>query len=594
MRVYTLSGRELFVLELLPNFSSLPSGGSWADQILKVMSFSQWHVAEKLDLLDPASTWRKDMRTVVGKCTELLPEIRDLLCSLGDTAAHRELPEKFPMFSAALEEVILQLQTSLVELRQRKAEWESALKSRTGDIARLDRQVRDLLEETSKATRELERLQHQNEQERQALEPLQLQVKQAEAELHRGQEEDASIRHSQMDETRRLQELEIRLQNQEQYLIQREVELTEWSQKCEDYLRAKDGEIEKLTQNILQTKSEAGNEITSLQESLQERSRELENFQSRFIQLEASHNRCVGTNAEIESLRNERNIVQFAAETDRVLFQSDLDSQKQIVAHKNDEIKRIESEKEKEISQFRTILDELREAYLGQANNYTVMEKDLSAKDKAVETLQHQLRHAQAEIERFKRAHVGEHTPNLGNGHDTEAQQDQRRLGLRNFRADGMAADSGAGQQISGSRKRKAGDPAPDSMTGEQHPGVGSRRGNDSTLGLRTDQQNASTRNLSIWTIENLRDPTYVPDPPLPAAVLSRLRVRFQDWDRRKIDWTKVKTGRRCVETVTTKKGCIWPHGEAFQCEYCRKHKELCVVVEKGDKLTLLPTYQGG
>ena len=86
------------------------------------MSFSRCHLAEKLDLLDPESTWRKDMRIVVDKFTKLLPEIRDLLCSPGDAVAHRELPEKFPMFSATLEEVILQLQTSLVELRQRKAE----------------------------------------------------------------------------------------------------------------------------------------------------------------------------------------------------------------------------------------------------------------------------------------------------------------------------------------------------------------------------------------------------------------------------------------------------------------------------------------
>ena len=461
-------------------------------------------------------------------------------------------------------------------------------------MARLDRQVRDLLEETLKATRELESIQHQNEQERQALEPLQLQVKQAEAELHRAQEEDASIRHSQVDETRRLQELEIRLQNQEQYLIQREVELTEWSQKCEDYLRAKDGEIEKLTQNILQTKSEAGNEITSLQKSLQERSRELKNFQSRFSQLEASHNKCVGTNAELESLRNERNIVQSAAETARVLFQSKLDSQTQIVANKNDKIKRIESEKEKEVSQLKTTLDELREAHLDQANNYTVMEKDLSAKDKAVETLQHQLRQAQAEIERFKRAHVGEHTTSLGNNHSTAAQQDQQTLRLRDSRADDIAPDLGAGQQISGSRKRKADDPGSDSRTGEQHPGVGSRRGNDTTPGLSADQQNPSTRNLSNLTIMNLRDPTYVPDPPIPTEVLSRLRENLNGWDRRKADWAKPRIGRRCVESIVSKKASVWPHGEAVECEHCKKHKKLCMVVEKGGQLTLLPPYQGG
>ena len=551
----------------------------------------QRHVTENLDLLDPESTWRKEMRIVVDKFTELLPEIRDLLCSPGDASAHRELPEKLPMLSTALEQVIFQLQKCLVELRQRKAELESTLKSRTGDMAWLDRQVRDHLGETSKAPRGLERIQHQNEQERQVLEALQLQVKQAEAELHRTQEEDASVRHSQMNETRRLQELEIRLQNQERYLIQREVELTEWSQKCEDYLRAKDGEIEKLTQIILQTKSETGNELTSLQTSLQERSRELETFKSRFSQLEASHNKCVDTNAELESLRNERSILQSAAETDRVRFQSSLDSQTKIVANKNDEINRIESEKDKEVSQLKTSLDELREAYLGQANNYTVMENGLSAKDKAVETLQHQLRQAQAETERFKRAHVGEHT--RGNGPITETQQEQQTSGLQNPRADDMAPETGAGQQISGSRKRKADDPGSDSRTGEQHPGVGSRRGNDTTPGLSADQQNTGTRNLSNLTITNLRDPAYVPDPPIPAEVLSRLREHVNGWDRRNADWAKPRIGRRCVETIVSKKASVWPQGEAVECEHCKKHKKLCMVVEKGGQLTFLPPYQG-
>ena len=555
---------------------------------------NQRHVTVKLDLLDPESQWRKDMRIVVDKFTEMLLEIRDLLCSPGYTAARRELPEKFPRFSATLEELILQLQSSLVELRQRKAEWETALLSRSGDMARLDRQVRDILEETLRATRELEGIRHQNEQKRQALEPLQLQVKQAEAELHRAEEEDASIRHSQADETRRLQELEIRLQDHKQSLIQREEALTEWSQECVHYLSAEDSEIEKLNQNIEQAKSETGNELTSLQKSLQENSRELKNLQSRYSQLEASHNECVDTNAELESLRNDRNILQSAAETERVRFQNNLDSQRQIVANKNDEIKRIRVEKEKEVSQLKITLDELRDAYSGQANNYAVMEKELSAKDKAVETLQHQLTQAQAEIERLKGAHIGERTTSLGTGHGTEAQQDRQTQRTRDPRTDDMAPDSGDGQQILRSRKRKAGDTGSDPRTGELHPGAGSCSGNNTTPGLSADRQDPSTRKFSNLTIANLRDPTCVPDPPIPAEVLSRLRDDLHGWDRRKADWTKPRIGRRCVESIVSKKASVWPHGEGVECEHCKKHKKLCMVVEKGGHLTFLPPYQGG
>ena len=365
-------------------------------------------------------------------------------------------------------------------------------------------------------------------------------------------------------------------------------------------------------------------------------------------------------------LKGQREALQSAAQRDREHFQNDLDSQTQIVADKDDEIKRLENdlrtkekmcqslskqsdklkaghgaaasgshgleqalddfastrdrevhdlkqelqngqeanrtlqatikrletEKEKEVSQINTRLDELRKAYMVQANEYTAMETELSAKDKAIETLQHQLTQAQAENERFKRARIGDHTPSLGNGHGSEAQQGQT-PGVSNS-ADNIDPDLHAGQQVSGSLKRKADAMGSDSNTGQRSSGTGSGGGNNTAPGLNPTQQNSSAGNLSTWAIANIRDPTYVPDPPLTAAVLSRLRARIHDWDRRKINWTKAKAGRRCVETVTTRKACIWPHGEAFQCEHCKKHNELCVVVEKGDRLTLLPTYQRG
>ena len=160
------------------------------------MSSNQRHVAEKLYLFHPETPWRKEIKIVVDKFTELLPTIRHLLCGHGDTAARKALPEKFLELSNALEVLVQQVQTSLEQLHQRKAEWESALRSRTGDLNRLDRQVHNLLEETSRATKELESIQNQKDQESQALRPLELQVRNAEAELHRAQEEDDSIRQS--------------------------------------------------------------------------------------------------------------------------------------------------------------------------------------------------------------------------------------------------------------------------------------------------------------------------------------------------------------------------------------------------------------
>lgn len=956
------------------------------------MSSNQRHVAEKLDLLDPDTPWRKELKIVVDKFTELLPHIRRLLFRDGDPEDRKVLPDRFLQLSGGLDAIVQQLETALEQLRQRKAEWESAIQSRTGDLGRLDRQVHRLFDEQLRATKELESTQNKNDLETQALGPLQLQVNNAKAELHRIQEEDASIRQSRAEEARRLQELETGLENQEQSLIQREEEHMERSQQFDDFQKAKekdlegaqakqteilqqlqsreiavartegeqskaktsleklsldmryaysvlkslanvtetgldpsvasskelvdavserysnmeeacktvqqtldqmvqrnsemeaeldstmktlrdknnlhtaqmkgyedykrrvfsleskvsvleklhprvnqlqlecarlqedngtlsllkeasdqqlaegratqakqeqelkkqlnhkakaitdlnrklgdrdakvgtfqnytrdlekriqeletqlttnqedarrlegalrsdihtlqleadvckndyqtlledrdriaqshdalgnnlaqatktndkvtrsnnalsrestdlkkqlanaqqsciakDGEIAKLTGNVQQTQSENSKQLTCLQKTLKERSRELEDSRSRFLQLEASHNKCADMNAEVESLRTQRDALQSVARTDRVRSQNDLDSQTQILADKNDEIKRLENDlrskeklcqslskqsgnlkelfgalggvpadrggpevnldgleqemadfasskdreindlkqklqtsnqlsiqKEKEVSQLNTTLGELRATQRSQANNDTLMERELSAKNEAIETLQRQLTQAQAQIGRFTRSQTEGNTPSLGNGHGSGAQQQQQTSGAQDSRPADMTTNSSANQQVSGPRKRKFGDSTSDSNAEQSHrPAPGSS----------TNQQDPSGPSGSNWAIRDLRDPTYVPDPPLTPAVLSRLQTRFQDWDRRKIDWTKARSGRRCVETVTTKKACVWPHGEAFQCEYCEKQKLLCVVVEQGGRLTLLPTYQGG
>ena len=991
---------------------------------------NQRHVTEKLDLLDPESQWRKDMRIVVDKFTELLPHIKHLLCASGDWDDQDELPKKFPRFSATLEEVVLQLQTSLAELHQRKAEWESALKLRNGDMARLDQQVHGLFDQILESTKKLESIEHKTEQERQALEPLQLQVKQAEAELHQAQEkirgfqdqerslqqqeEDLAERSQKFEDHRRAKEkdFEDRKSNMEQaqtkhrevlqQLQSREIavgkteeeqarakiilektsldmksahsvlkslanvtetgldpslastealacairerysnlqeasdmkqqtldqalqrnsgleaeldsmmktlretnrlhtvqmngydgnkhrvfsleskvsqlekleprvndlqlecaqlrddngaldqykkglqhdlaecrenkarqeqelkkqlndmakentkltqstttqakQLQVLKKRLDDMTKANtdlhrsladrdarigtyethvqylDGKIQQLQAQLttdqenaqvlrlgLQTsqseveackkdyhtivedrdriaqdngilnanlaetleantklskskdslKSERNNLKTQLADAqqscnakegrLQANSRELRSLQS---SLEASHNENASMNAEVESLQRQRETLQSEAQRHSLQLQNNLDLQKQIAANKDDEIKRLENdlrskdstcqrlskesdrlkeligevggiraghsgtgpdlpeleqafedfasskdqevhdlkqqlltgqeanrtlqhtverlegEKNKEVSDINMRLAELREAYEGQANKYTVMERELSAKDNAIETLQRQLTQAQAGSGILLRPQDGDHTPNLGNRHGTWAQQDQQTPGIGNAAdetsgvrnpADDTAPDlnirasqqiSGvrnpaddtafdlnlrARQQISGSLKRKAGDMGPDSNTERQNSGTRSRRGDGTAPGLSSTLQNPIASNLSTWAIANLRDPTYVPDPPLPAEALSTVRESLHEWDRRKADWAKPRIGRRCVESIVSKKASTWPHGEAVECEYCKKHKKQCMVVEKAGHLTLLPRYQGG
>ena len=138
---------------------------------------------------------------------------------------------------------------------------------------------------------------------------LQLQVGNAEAELHRTQKEDDSIRQSQADETRRLWELEILLQAQEQYLVQREEEIILWSQEYRDYLKSMEANLDhRLSdmkrareghKNISQQVQAREIAVGKAQEEQEKMSLERANLKT---QLTHAQQLCMAKDGEIENL----------------------------------------------------------------------------------------------------------------------------------------------------------------------------------------------------------------------------------------------------------------------------------------------------
>ena len=280
-----------------------------------------------------------------------------------------------------------------------------------------------------RATKKLESIKNHNEQESNTLQSLRLQVTSAEAELQRAQEEDASIRTSQADETLRLLEAEIRLQDQEQALLQREETLAERSPKFEDYQRAEEEDLEDKKSTMEQAQAKHQKVLQEVQsreiavgktEKKQEKAKTI--LEKRSLNKESAHSALTrlanisetGFDPSLASLEaladavSDRYInlqeacitkqqtldqaVQWNSGLEAALTSTTKTLRDRNILHTN-QMKEYENYKhqvsslESKVSEF----EKLREAQLGQANNYTVMEKELSAKNNAIETLQHEL-----------------------------------------------------------------------------------------------------------------------------------------------------------------------------------------------------------
>lgn len=139
-------------------------------------------------------------------------------------------------------------------------------------------------------------------------------------------------------------------------------------------------------------------------------------------------------------------------------------------------------------------------------------------------------------------------------------------------------------------RKRKSSEMA--SNGGEEASGYSKRpHGQDTTHLAQTDSQQTSAASAT-WSIRDIRDNTYVPNPPIPPAILKKLRNKMSLWDTAPRDWTIPPRQRRCVEAMVAKKKAVWSHGEGHKCDHCTKSRELCVVVGENAKITLLPVWE--
>ena len=196
--------------------------------------------------------------------------------------------------------------------------------------------------------------------------------------------------------------------------------------------------------------------------------------------------------------------------------------------------------------------------------------KFTDTKDKEIRRLQQELREARAKAGGLRVLGLGKSTSSsLGGGPNSEANEQihARTMTLR-------------------ARNRKANEMEADLATS-------SRRSSVAGQVLDRDHSQESTGVRQTWSIADLRDPEYVPDPPLPVSVLARLRARIAIWDHRRNEWTKPSSDKqRCAQTVTRKKGSEWPNGEGYKCKHCSKTSNLCAVVDDEGNLTLLPVLR--
>lgn len=80
--------------------------------------------------------------------------------------------------------------------------------------------------------------------------------------------------------------------------------------------------------------------------------------------------------------------------------------------------------------------------------------------------------------------------------------------------------------------------------------------------------------------------------PPIPQAILTRLRGQIREWDSSSYPWRK-GTGRpslrRCAHSATRRRATVWKDGDSYQaCQHCIEARRLCVVADDG-KVELLP-----
>ncbi|KAK0514224.1 hypothetical protein JMJ35_002841 [Cladonia borealis] len=96
------------------------------------------------------------------------------------------------------------------------------------------------------------------------------------------------------------------------------------------------------------------------------------------------------------------------------------------------------------------------------------------------------------------------------------------------------------------------------------------------------------------YDTQEIRDPEFT-DPHIPSEVLDKLRKQFDRWDQKSgQEWARKTTKNRCVETRLSRVRAQREHGDEHACEHCSDRGRICVVVRQAGIITLLPVHQDG
>lgn len=190
------------------------------------MSSPTLHVAEQPDILAADAELRKELIEVVGEVTELLPNIKNVIrLARGDADDAVNIVGQTTTLMNSLFRIEACQRVVGQQLERRKADWNVAINSRSGQLGDLDGRWEMLKNNVRQLEETFWSLKEQNTHTESTLTSLRQQVSSAEATLTETQLTEASIKVNCETKKKDLDELERRLAKQEEALGDKDREL---------------------------------------------------------------------------------------------------------------------------------------------------------------------------------------------------------------------------------------------------------------------------------------------------------------------------------------------------------------------------------
>ena len=105
--------------------------------------------------------------------------------------------------------------------------------------------------------------------------------------------------------------------------------------------------------------------------------------------------------------------------------------------------------------------------------------------------------------------------------------------------------------------------------------------------------QTLSANGFASLRLRDVNNQSYVCHA-LPTRILSKLRQKIRFWDKGhfKTKWMSPTNGTVCVESRIAKRTTNWAHGNGYACLTCEENGRLCIEMERGGVIRILPNYK--